>query len=124
MHGLSSDTEGVTYLLPRPALFAGGGDLVCLDPLSQPTQGQRSTESHCRIIRRKIWVEIFDVHSCQFRLTPTPYQLKTPTPYQLKLTADLYPSLPHSAGSQASTERRSTRRGAKSAEPALGAWGN
>jgi len=69
MHGLSSDTEGVTYLLPRPAFFPGQRDVLCLDSLSQPTQGQRSTQSHSRVIRREIQVEIFDIHDSQYRLT-------------------------------------------------------
>ena len=57
-------------LLPRPALFPGRRDLVRFDSLRQAMERQRGPKPSCRVIRREIHAEFFEVHACQFRLTP------------------------------------------------------
>src|SRR5271169_1938226 len=69
MHGLAGDSQGVSDLLPRPALSPGRRDVVRLDPLSQAMERLRGAKPDCRVIRREIHAEFFDVHACQFRLT-------------------------------------------------------
>src|SRR5580704_18514796 len=70
MHGLAGDAQSVSDLLPRPTLFPGRRDVARFDPLSQAMERQRGAEPNCRVIRREIHAEFFDVHVCQFRLTP------------------------------------------------------
>jgi len=62
MDRLAGDPQGVPDLLPRPAEFAGGGDLVRLDPLGQPVQRQGSAKPDRRVIRGEMQVQILDVH--------------------------------------------------------------
>jgi hypothetical protein len=66
---LAGDTQSVSDLLPRPAHFPSSRDVVRLDPLSQAMERQRGSKPDGRVIRREIYVEFFDVHVCQFRLT-------------------------------------------------------
>ena len=66
---MAGDAQSVSDLLPRPALFPGGRDVVRFDPLSQAMERQRGAKPNCRVIRRDILAELFDVHACQFRLT-------------------------------------------------------
>ena len=66
---MAGDAQGVSDLLPRPALFPGRGDVVGFDPLSQAMERQRGAKPDCRVIRREIHAELFDVHVRQYRLT-------------------------------------------------------
>ena len=43
--------------------------MVRFDPLSQAMERLRGAKPDCRVIRREIHAEFFDVHACQFRLT-------------------------------------------------------
>ncbi len=76
MHRLTGDTQGVSNLLPRPALFSGRRNLVRLDSLSQAMERQRSAKPNYRVIRREVRAEVFDVHDCQYRLTISACQSK------------------------------------------------
>lgn len=51
MNRLSGYTESVSDLLPGPALFPGGADLVCFDLLREPVQGADGAQSHSGIRR-------------------------------------------------------------------------
>ena len=69
MDQLAGDAQSVSDLLPRPAFPPGRRDLVRFDPLSQAMKRRRCAKPNCRVIRREIRAEFFDVHACQFRLT-------------------------------------------------------
>ena len=87
MHGLAGDAQGVSDLLPRPALCPGRRDVVRLDPLRQSMERQRGAKPSCRVIRREIHAELFEVHVCQFKLTSRLCQSKLTRP-------DAAPELP------------------------------
>jgi hypothetical protein len=42
---------------------------VRFDPLSHAMERQRGAKPDCRVIRREIHAEFFEIHACQFRLT-------------------------------------------------------
>src|SRR5579862_8375813 len=76
MHGLAGDAQSVSDLLPRPSLFPGRRDLVRFDPLSQAMERQRGAKPNCRVVRRETHAQFFDLHACQYRLTPLSCQSK------------------------------------------------
>ncbi len=77
VHGLPSDAESVTDLLPGPARFSGGGDMTRLDPFGQPTQRQRCPKAHFGIVSYDAIAIFLDVHKCQYRLTAPSVSIQT-----------------------------------------------
>jgi hypothetical protein len=50
---LAGDTERVTDLLPRPSAAASLGDVVGLDPLGEPVQGEGGAKPRRRVLGRQ-----------------------------------------------------------------------